>query len=100
MVDTTHQGDKVRAKAAKKTRKSPAKRKRKPAKRKPSDKPKQNKGGTGAGNSLYKPEYCKQVIDHMATGLSFDSFCGLLGHSRKVVYHWVKVHPEFKEAKE
>ena len=50
--------------------------------------------------SKYKPEYCEQLIEHMASGLSFESFAGELQISKQVLYDWEKVHPEFLYAKE
>ena len=48
--------------------------------------------------SVYKPEYCQMLIDHMASGLSFESFAGLIGVCRATVYNFEK-HPEFLDAK-
>jgi transposase len=49
--------------------------------------------------SKYKPEFCDLLIDHMATGLSFESFAAVVGVHRDTLYEWEKVHPEFAEAK-
>lgn len=48
--------------------------------------------------TLYKPEYCKKVIDHMAKGLSFESFAGTIDTNRDTLYQWTKVHPDFSDA--
>lgn len=50
--------------------------------------------------SLYKQEYCQQLIDFGATGHTFEAFAGKLGVSKKALYNWIKKHPEFEEAKE
>lgn len=50
--------------------------------------------------SLYKPEYCDQLVAHMEEGLSFRAFAATVNVGRKTLYRWVKAHPEFKEAKE
>ena len=51
--------------------------------------------------SLYKPEYCDMVIEHMAQGKSFETFglkCNPKVH-RDTLYEWAKVHPAFSDAK-
>jgi hypothetical protein len=48
----------------------------------------------------YKPEYCQALIDHMSNGDCFLSFCAKIGIARGNAYEWVKLYPEFKEAKE
>lgn len=47
----------------------------------------------------YKEEYCQMLVDHMNGGLSFESFAGLIGTSRSIIYDWIKAHPEFLDAK-
>lgn len=47
----------------------------------------------------YKPEYCEQLIVHCGEGLSFESFAGVVGAHRDSLYEWVKVYPEFSDAK-
>lgn len=46
----------------------------------------------------YKKAYCKQIIAHMAKGLSLESFAGKLGVAKQTVYDWTKAHPEFLDA--
>jgi len=48
---------------------------------------------------LYKPEYCQQLIDHLAHGYSFESFGAIVGRGRATLYEWVEKYPEFAEAK-
>lgn len=48
----------------------------------------------------YKTEYCEMLINHMAEGLSYQSFAGLIGVSYKTLFEWEKDYPEFKEAKD
>jgi hypothetical protein len=45
----------------------------------------------------YKTEYCQLLEDHMANGLSFHSFAGVVGVCCDTLYEWVKVHPEFSD---
>lgn len=49
--------------------------------------------------SSYKPEYCEQLREHMAGGLSFDSFAALCGSHIDTLYEWAKKHPTFSDAK-
>lgn len=49
--------------------------------------------------SKYKPEYCQLLIDHMKTGMSFESFGAKVGTHWDTLYNWCKEHPEFIEAK-
>lgn len=49
--------------------------------------------------SLYKPEYDQMLIDHMATGLSFESFAAITDTCKDTLYEWAKVHPSFSDAK-
>lgn len=46
----------------------------------------------------YKPEYCEQLIKHMAMGLSYETFGATINVAQSTVYLWEK-HPEFSEAK-
>lgn len=47
----------------------------------------------------YKPEYCEMLIEHMANGLSFESFAGLISVNLDTLYEWDKVQTAFSEAK-
>jgi len=49
--------------------------------------------------SKYKPEYCEMLIKHMEEGLSFESFAGLIGVTKQIIYDWCDRHPEFLDAK-
>jgi hypothetical protein len=49
--------------------------------------------------SSYKPEYCQMLIDHMASGLSFESFGATIGHYRDITFEWAKKYPDFADAK-
>jgi hypothetical protein len=49
--------------------------------------------------SKYKPEYCEQIIAHMAQGFSFESFAGAISVDRDSLYEWVKRFPAFSDAK-
>lgn len=48
--------------------------------------------------SKYKPEYCEQLVEHMNSGLSFESFAAVIGVNRDTLYEWTKVHSEFSDA--
>ena len=48
--------------------------------------------------TLYRPEYCQLVIDHMAKGYSLTTFAGLIGVAPDTVYEWIKVHSAFSES--
>ncbi len=50
--------------------------------------------------TLYKPEYCQMLVDHMEQGLSFESFGAICNASRATLYNWAKEHPEFLDAQE
>jgi hypothetical protein len=47
----------------------------------------------------YKEEYCKMLEDHMAQGLSFESFAGTIRVHRETLYEWCNVHREFSDSK-
>lgn len=47
----------------------------------------------------YDPKYCEELINHMARGLSYESFAGFICVAISTIYKWEKEHPEFSEAK-
>lgn len=49
--------------------------------------------------TLYKPEYCQQLVDHMAQGGSFESFAATPRVSFATLYNWEDEFPDFLEAK-
>lgn len=55
--------------------------------------------GKRGAPTLYDPQYCEDLIDHMIKGLSFESFAATIWVHRDTLYEWVKVHPEFSDAK-
>ena len=55
-----------------------------------------NKGGKPP---IFKDEHCQELIDHMAEGLSFESFAARIGVHWRTIYSWVKDRPNFREAK-
>lgn len=56
-------------------------------------------GVPGAGRkSEYKPEYCQQLIEHMAKGYSFASFGAIVNVHRTTLYNWMEANPDFKDA--
>lgn len=48
--------------------------------------------------SKYKQEYCQMLVDHMAQGLSFESFAAIVDTHFDTLYNWQKEHAEFFEA--
>ena len=55
--------------------------------------------GPGGRPTKYKPEYCQLLIEHMSSGLSYQSFAGKVSVSIETIYDWLKAHPEFLDAK-
>jgi len=49
--------------------------------------------------TLYKPEYCDLLIQHMAKGFSFESFGAEVNCGGTTVANWLK-HSEFRAAKQ
>jgi hypothetical protein len=47
----------------------------------------------------FKEEYCEQLIDHMNSGLSFESFGGVIEVAVSTLYKWAEDHKIFSEAK-
>lgn len=47
----------------------------------------------------YKKKYCKELVDHMSKGLSYESFAAVVGTWHGTLYNWEKQYPEFLEAK-
>jgi hypothetical protein len=50
--------------------------------------------------TAYKPEFCQMLIEHMAKGLSFESFGATINVSAAKLYEYADKHPEFREAKQ
>jgi hypothetical protein len=48
--------------------------------------------------SKYRAEYCEQVKQLAAQGLSLRSFCATIGVTYRTVQHWINCVPEFYEA--
>lgn len=53
----------------------------------------------GGRPTLYKPEYCQMLIDHMATGKSFANFASTIDVCRDTLLEWSNVHEGFSVAK-
>lgn len=43
----------------------------------------------------YKAEYCEMLVSHMAEGLSYVAFAGLIGVSEDRLHAWERTNPEF-----
>ena len=52
------------------------------------------------GRTVYTPEICITLMEHMAEGLSLESFCGRFLLSVKIVKGWIKAHKDFEDALE
>ena len=48
----------------------------------------------------YSSEFCRKVIEHLASGLSLSSFAGVIGVTSETVRSWNKTIEEFHEAVE
>lgn len=48
--------------------------------------------------SLYKEEYCRELIEHMKEGFSLESFAGKIGVCKDSLYAWRDAHDEFSDA--
>ena len=51
-------------------------------------------------DSKYKPEYCEQLLNHMAEGFSFEAFGSEVGVGKTTLYNGCMAHAEFRQAKE
>ena len=49
--------------------------------------------------TIYKDDYCQLLVDHMASGFSFESFGAVIDSSKDTLYHWANTIPDFSEAK-
>ena len=49
--------------------------------------------------TTYEDRFCDLLIDHMTKGYSFESFAAITDTCKDTLYEWVKVHPEFSDAK-
>jgi len=47
----------------------------------------------------FKEEYCDMLIDHMASGLSYETFAAIIRTHRSTLYNWEKQYPQFLDAK-
>ena len=46
----------------------------------------------------YKEEYCEMLENHMKSGLSFESFGGVIGVCEDTLFEWKKQHQEFSDS--
>jgi hypothetical protein len=47
----------------------------------------------------FEEEHCERIIDLMSQGYSIEACAGALGVHKDTIYEWIKVHPEFSDAK-
>lgn len=59
---------------------------------------KSEKAYTGRGHSKYKPEYAQELIEHMSSGLSFETFAAVADVCRATLYDWLEAHDDFRAA--
>ena len=52
----------------------------------------------GGRPTLYRDEYCAQIVQVMAQGFSATGFAGQIGVSRDTITEWAAVHKEFSAA--
>ena len=52
----------------------------------------------GGRPTLYRREYCDQIVDAMATGLSAEAAAARIGISARSLFNWQRQHPEFLQA--
>lgn len=50
------------------------------------------------GNSEFKPEYEKLVIEMFSKGATMADFCAKIHNHRETVYNWMRVYPSFNKA--
>jgi DNA-binding XRE family transcriptional regulator len=55
--------------------------------------------GPGGRPTLYKPEYCKALVEHMSKGFSYETFGAVVNVSKQTMYDWEEKHPEYVDAK-
>lgn len=48
--------------------------------------------------SKYKKIYCRELIDHMKSGYSIESFCAVIDVTRDTLHRWALKYPEFRDA--
>lgn len=48
--------------------------------------------------TLYKQEYCDQIIEFMATGKSLTAFAASINTYKQNLYNWAKINKEFFDA--
>ena len=56
-----------------------------------------NKGSNGRPTK-YDEKYCAMITDHMANGLSIESFAALIEVHKDTIYEWKKHWPSFSDA--
>ena len=52
----------------------------------------------GGRPSKYDPNFCDMLITHMAGGMSFESFAGVISVSESTINLWQQEHKEFSDA--
>ena len=55
---------------------------------------------TGRWIGKYEDAYTQLVEDHLAHGLSFDSFAGVIGVNQDTLFNWLKKYPAFRDARD
>lgn len=48
----------------------------------------------------YEPHYPDMLINHMAQGLSFETFAAAVGHPIATIRKWAEDYPDFNQARE
>ncbi len=48
--------------------------------------------------TLYRPEYCDEIVECLKDGHSVAVFAGKIGVAHRSIYQWTAAHPEFADA--
>lgn len=46
----------------------------------------------------YKAEYCELLVQYARSGCSIDDFATIVSVTRDTIYHWARIHKDFKKA--
>lgn len=47
----------------------------------------------------FKDEYCEMLVNHMAEGLSFETFGAIVDCCKQTLYTWMEKYPQFLDAR-
>ena len=58
-----------------------------------------NKANPIGRPTVYKPEFCQELLEHSKEGYSFEAFGGRIGVCKDTLYRWLKEYKEFSDAR-